>query len=491
MAAWVACVLVALVVLKPQELVPALAGVPLVHIAFAGVVVALFRDLVRRRVRLVLAPQVPFVLAFFGWALLVTAVKRPAALGDEVVSLVIVAGIFGAVATGCGSAAGLRALAITLAGCAAVVATVAIVQSQAPFGCFLADPDDWEGRGELVFDGRPCETALDCRTNAPVPDGNYRCERRGPLSTSTIGGRVRYRGSLADPNELSLALAMALPFALALASRASRPRPAAPAPLPCPAAPRAPPSSRHRSSETRCSAASDRSSAPRRRRRSSSRVGVVVVLSRSRSGLLAFLTVLGIQAIRRAGAWGIVAGCLFAPPLVLLGGRSGTEAEESSDERVEILREAFELIRAHRGFGLGAGQFSDESSLGLTAHNAYVLAATEAGIVGLVLFALALYASLKVPVVVWLDGRGGRAGRFAPAIAVSMCGAMVGILFLSWAYKDYLYVVMGASAALSSAARGEGDRTRVRISAGEAALVALAALGLLAAVYVGARIHHG
>jgi O-antigen ligase len=215
----------------------------------------------------------------------------------------------------------------------------------------------------------------------------------------------------------------------------------------------------------------------------------VVVLSQSRSGLLAFLTVLGIQAIRRAGAFGVVLGCLFAPPLILLGGRSGTEAEESSDERVEILREAFELMRSSRGFGIGAGQFSDVSSLGLTAHNAYVLAAAEAGLVGVVLFALALYLSLKVPVVVWLDGRGGRAGRFAPALAVAMCGAMVGILFLSWAYKDYLYVVMGASAALASAARAEDARLRVRLSVKEAALVTLAALGLLAAVYVGARVH--
>jgi O-antigen ligase len=199
--------------------------------------------------------------------------------------------------------------------------------------------------------------------------------------------------------------------------------------------------------------------------------------------------VLGIQGIRRAGAWGVVAGCLVGPPLLLLGGRSGTEAEESSDERVEILREAFELMRGTKGFGLGAGQFSDESSLGLTAHNAYVLAAAETGLVGLVLFCLALYFSLKVPVVVWLDGRGGRAGQFAPAIAVSMCGAMVGILFLSWAYKDYLYLVMGASAALCSAAQAEDPGLRVRASMKEVALVTLAAFGLLAAVYVGSRIH--
>jgi hypothetical protein len=492
MAAWAACALVALVILKPQEFAPALAGLPLVHVAFVVALVALVRDLVRGKVRLTLAPQVPFVLAFLGWAAFVTAVKRPEAFADQAVSLAIVAGIFGVVATACATPSGLRALALTLSACAAVVVTVAIVQSEGPFVCFLAAPDDWEGRGELALDGRPCVTPSDCRENAPVPDGNYRCERAGPLSTATIGGRVRYRGSLADPNELSLALAMALPFAMALCAAGPARRGPEPEPEPEPE----PVEASRRASVLLPPLVGD---GLLRRAVALARAipglalgvssGVAVVLSRSRSGLLAFLAVLGIQAIRRLGAFGIVAACVFAPPLVLLGGRSGTEAEESSDERVEILREAFELMRTHKGFGLGAGQFSDESSLGLTAHNAYVLAAAEAGIVGLILFALALYLSLKVPVAVWLDARGGRAGRFAPAIACSMCGALVGITFLSWSYKDYLYVVMGASAALASAARAEDARARVRLSLKEALLVVLAAFGLLAAVYVGARVH--
>jgi len=58
---------------------------------------------------------------------LVTALKRPAVLGDQLLSLAILAGLFLAVAIGCASPAGLRAFAITLTGCAALVATVALV----------------------------------------------------------------------------------------------------------------------------------------------------------------------------------------------------------------------------------------------------------------------------------------------------------------------------------------------------------------------------
>lgn len=300
---------------------------------------------------------------------------------------------------------------------------------------------------------------------------------------------MRYRGSLADPNELSLALALAMPFAFALGSGWSR---------------------REQKPQGRegCKGSGEKAggvvlpplvtdalilravgffrAVPVLALLVAS--GAVVVLSQSRSGLLAFLTVLGLAAVRRMGTWGVVAGCLFAPPLLILGGRSGTEAEESADERVEILREAFELMRAHKGMGLGAGQFSDESSLGLTAHNAYVLAATEAGLIGLVLFSLALYLSLKVPVAVWLDARGGKAARFAPAVALAMCAGMVGILFLSWAYKDVLYLLMGASAALASAAYQE-DGVRVKLTAKEAVLVPGAAFALLAIVYVGSKLH--
>jgi O-antigen ligase len=126
-------------------------------------------------------------------------------------------------------------------------------------------------------------------------------------------------------------------------------------------------------------------------------VALTVILAQSRSGLITFLAVTGLYFIRRVGVWGVIVGCVFAPPMLLLGGRKSDEAQNSSDERAELLREGFEFIRNTKGFGLGVGQFPSESSIGLTAHNSYVLAAAEAGIVGLFLFTFALYLSIKVP----------------------------------------------------------------------------------------------
>src|SRR5262249_6992864 len=154
---------------------------------------------------------------------------------------------------------------------------------------------------------------------------NYRCEREGPLATASIGGRVRYRGSLADPNELSLFLAIALPFALALATRpapalATRPAPGRDSTLPLLLTHRL---IRRAVAVVRAIPLGLGLLA----------AGYAVVLSRSRSGLLVYLAVLGVSFVRRVGAWGLVAGCVIAPPMLIFGGRSGAEADESSDER--------------------------------------------------------------------------------------------------------------------------------------------------------------
>ena len=51
-------------------------------------------------------------------------------------------------------------------------------------------------------------------------------------------------------------------------------------------------------------------------------------------GQLVFLTVLGVYFIRRFGvAKGLIAGALLGMPILLLGGRSGEEADSSAMER--------------------------------------------------------------------------------------------------------------------------------------------------------------
>src|SRR6185295_20027169 len=102
----------------------------------------------------------------------------------------------------------------------------------------------------------------------------------------------------------------------------------------------------------------------------------------------------------------------------------------------------------------------------------------------------AVYLSLKVPLAIWFGkfDVDATVHRFAPALAVGMCGAVTGILFLSWAYKDILYMFFGASAALYAVARAQDPRIRIRLSAREAFLVCFGMLALLAVLYLAIRI---
>jgi hypothetical protein len=484
MAALFVCLLTAVVLLKPQEFVSVLAGVPVVYALFAASAVAIVLGVLRGRIRVVLAPNLVLVGAFLGWGLVTTGIKRPDMLAAEVAPMLIVVALTVIVALGTASPRGIAIFGATLVGCAVTVSVVATIQGLSPTACVVAAPDDWEGRGDLEPDGRLCETAFDCVKDAANPLANYRCEHVGPWKTSSVGGRVRYRGSLADPNELTLMTAMAIPFLFALGAR--------------------------RGESTRTGALPVETAGRRLPILISNRllsavgsairgipglfviglIGLVTVLSKSRGGLLAYLAVIALELIRRLKMWGLVGGCLVGPPMLLLGGRSGAEAEESANERTELLREGFEFIRNTKGIGLGIGRFSDESTIGLTAHNAYVLAAAETGFVGLCLFGLVLYVSLKIPLAVWLGEHAvdPEVMRFAPAVAFSIVGAMLGIVFLSWTYKDVLYLVLGSSAALYGAARASDPSFSVRIAPKEIVAIATAMIGLVFALYVGVRL---
>ncbi|MCC6557307.1 MAG: O-antigen ligase domain-containing protein, partial [Polyangiaceae bacterium] len=216
MAAWIVCALCALVIIKPQEFVDELSGTPILYVLFGIAAVLIALDVTWRRLRPSLSPQVPWVLAFLAWSALTTAIKRPDALVDRGTAVTIVGVIFLTVAVGAGSARGVRALGATIVICATLVCGVTLAQGAAPLTCMVPrDPDDWDSTGELSPDGRPCETSADCLKGAIDFRFRHRCERPGPLGTSSIGGRVRYRGSLGDPNEVSLMICACLPLAFA------------------------------------------------------------------------------------------------------------------------------------------------------------------------------------------------------------------------------------------------------------------------------------
>ncbi|WP_437301688.1 O-antigen ligase family protein [Sorangium sp. So ce426] len=446
-------------------------------------------DVRRRCIALTIAPQTRYAIWFMLWALMTTALKSPHVFGERALALLPTACVMLALAFGCASSRGLQIFVLTLVGCAVLVTAVALKQAYAPLECMIVDPTAASGEN-LVPDGRPCEFHYDCRRDAPDPYAEYRCERPGPFATTTISSRVRYRGTLMDPNDLSLMAGMTIPFVLTLTGRHRRRAHSSAGMRHAPAlqhAPRWDAAAMEHSTPVSWVAATFRAVFATA---NLAGIGTMIVFARSRMGLLVYLVIISLCVIQRHGLKGLFVAGFAGTPMLMFGGRDGDEAASSTDARVDLLHEGFDMIQRTMGIGVGMGQFTDESVGAQTAHNAYLLAAAETGVVGASLFALLLYASLKVSFKIWRDGYNVdvTVSRFAPAVFVSLCGALVGIFFLSWSYKDVLYIVLGASMALYGAARAQDPRVSIRISAKEIAVVCCAMFALLAALNISLRL---
>jgi O-antigen ligase len=185
--------------------------------------------------------------------------------------------------------------------------------------------------------------------------------------------------------------------------------------------------------------------------------------------------------------FGVTRGLLLLPILIgalaaLSPSRSGelTMDDESAAGRVDAWYEGFEMFRAHPLFGVGAGLFTDHHPM--TAHNSFVLAIAELGVVGytvwfanLAVSAVMLWRLLttpeparaappeaprsgrrvpangsaaKEPATTWADIQGA-----AAALAYAGAGSLVAAFFLSRSYVVFLYLLVALIVAVYQLAR--------------------------------------
>jgi O-antigen ligase len=267
---------------------------------------------------------------------------------------------------------------------------------------------------------------------------------------------VRYRGVLQDPNELALAGGVGLPIAFALG--------------------RVPKRSLGRGMLVALTLAL---------------VVACAILTSSRSGQLVFLAVLGAYFVQRFGLRGAIVGAMLALPLLVLGGRSGAEAESSTMERIDCWFEALSMWRSHPILGVGLGQFGEYHYK--TAHNSYLLTLAELGLPGMVLFSIVIYMSIKIPLGVLrhvestagADGGSTNIARpWAMALLAAFAGLGVGIFFLSFAYHYVLWIYVGLAGALYSTVRTHDPSFRVRFGLRDLALVVAANFAIILTVYL-------
>jgi len=454
------------VLLKPQELYEVLTTVQPLYTLPGLIVVGFVFDAGRfglGATRMMPAPYLRYAVFFFAWCLLTVMLRAPSRLTAEAILFGTSVLMSLSIAHGMQTWKLYQIAAGTILALTLLLSFVGTHQANAPFRCHWIDPVD---RTVQHYDGHVCsgpEAEAECITDEQDYEKTWVCEHAGLMGTASVGGRIRFRGNLEDPNELSLTVAIGLPFAFAFFQR--------------------------KKSALRLLLAGG----------SLALVGSCVFFSQSRGGQLVLMVVLGTYFVRQFG-WkvGAVAGGVAAVPLLILAsmtGRSASEAEGSSAERIECLQIGLDLVRHSPLFGVGKGQFGEYHFL--TAHNSYVLAAAETGLIGFAAWSFVVYLAVKIPLsalraLAKVEGdEGAQARAWATALLASMLGAVVGSFFLSFSFHAILWIYIGFAGAFAGVLRKQLPGWRVRLSPKEMGAIVSADVALLTVIFVYTKLRPG
>lgn len=452
--------LIFFIYVRPQEIFLDLQRLPLLYIFFALALFGFAVDIRLRVNKAAAVPQLPWAVMLFLWSVVTLLAKAPDMALKGGIEFAVSITLFFVIAHSVHTFRAFQVVTSLVLGLVLMLALVGVHQAGADYGCVLIDPEESGDLSVGTPDGRSCRPLqdIDCYLRGePEPGADYICERIGLLGTTSVAGRVRYRGVLQDPNELALALGIGVAFAFAFASL----RRGARGPL-----------------LVMLTLAS---------------VLVCVYFTQSRGGQLVVLSVLGVYAVWRWRWKAVVAVMLLAPPglLVLGGGASErVDAASSSEERFEAWMTGLDLFRQSPIFGVGHGQFVQHHHL--TAHNSYVLALSEAGFIGFMLWGSVLYLSIKILLLAIMRYRGVEEARVAQAwglaLLASVAGLCVGIFFLSMAWHHVFWIYMGLVGAYYSAIRTHDPGFRVGMGKRDWLAIAGVGMGLFTVLYLYLRL---
>jgi O-antigen ligase len=143
---------------------------------------------------------------------------------------------------------------------------------------------------------------------------------------------------------------------------------------------------------------------------------------------------------------------------------------------------------------VGLDQFPDQvaSPLHLSAHNSYLLAAAETGFPGFFFWSGIVWTSLKIPLTALkTPSLSDEIRAIANALMVSFSGIAVGIFFLSFTYKQLLFVWFGLSGAFYGLMREADPSLRVKVGVKDCVGLALGNVGIIALLWAYTRAKGG
>lgn len=177
-------------------------------------------------------------------------------------------------------------------------------------------------------------------------------------------------------------------------------------------------------------------------------------LTQSRGGILALGVILVLLLTRKLGrTFGLIAGALVFLAIFALAPRMGdiSAGEASAHGRVEAWSVGLDLFEAYPLFGVGAHNFTEYHFR--TAHNSFVLCATELGMFGLYPWIMLIYLSIKNNEFIASAARLSRmrdVAVYVETIRYGLIAFATGAYFLSRTYNEVLFLLIALSAAVTN-----------------------------------------
>jgi len=188
-----------------------------------------------------------------------------------------------------------------------------------------------------------------------------------------------------------------------------------------------------------------------------------IFLTESRGGILSLGLLFFFMLCKRYGrVVGIVGGILLAAAIFILGpARMG---EMSPDEasiygRVEAWSLGLDLFKSNPLFGVGAGRFMEFHFR--TAHNSFLLCASELGLFGLFPWVMLILISMKNSFYVATQKEvdlGAGMKLYAESIFFGIAAFISAAFFLSRTYNELLYILVALSVCVTSILLREADQ---------------------------------
>lgn len=419
------CGLLVVLIARPQEFIPMLQRIPLLYLLCGLALLGLVLDWRLRRLQPLTSPAFNWAMLFWLWVILCDAYTPSSSFVPRAIEVAILLVFFGVLSLSVQRFRTFQTVAGVLLATTTFLSIVCFHQGLQPKECLILGAIGGEG----VPSGIECETNLDCKETESFDES--RCEHFGMFGTYSIEERVRYRGQLNDPNEVAMTiLCLGLSFALAFMIRDARGR---------------------------------------------SRLffGAIILLivltvlaTGSRGGLLVMMGIPGAYAIKRYGIKALVGGGAVGAIIFAVGARGGGNADESTELRYEAWAEGLGMLKRSPIFGVGHRLFTENH--GLTAHNSYVLAFSELGFPGFVLYVSVIYMSIKTCLVGLrrLEGvpGAGVARAWGMAMLASLCGMAFQSSTLSFSYHSVLWIIIGMGSAWYSAVKHHDPDFEVRMT---------------------------